>query len=94
MEYSAFPGGLSAAAFPELEEHFPGSGSGGREEVGFGGAAGDEAAAAVAVAAAASSDRMELMEARESMECSLPHDSRSAFLTAGLARYVLTAGRP
>ena len=62
-------------------------GCGGRgREGGGGGTAADEAAA--------SSDKMELMEARESMECSLPHDSRSAFLTAGLLRYVRTAGRP
>ena len=65
-------------------------GCGGRgREGGGGGTAADEAAEA-----AASSDKMELMEARESMECSLPHDSRSAFLTAGLLRYVRTAGRP
>ena len=44
--------------------------------------------------AAASSDSMELMEARESIECSLPQDSLRAFLTAGLLRYVRTAGRP
>ena len=39
-----------------------------------------------AAAAAASSDKMELMDARESIECSLPHDSLRAFLTAGLLR--------
>ena len=65
-------------------------GCGGRgREGGGGGMAADEAAEA-----AASSDRMELMEARESMECSLHHDSLNAFLTAGLLRYVRTAGSP
>ena len=65
-------------------------GCGGRgREGGGGGTPADEAAEA-----AASSDRMELMDARESMECSLHHDSLNAFLTAGLLRYVRTAGRP
>ena len=65
-------------------------GFGGRgREGGGGGTAADEAAEA-----AASSDKMELMEARESMECSLHQDSLNAFLTAGLLRYVRTAGRP
>ena len=66
--------------------------------VGFGGrgreGGGGGTAADAADDAAASSDRMELMEARESMECSLHHDSLNAFLTAGLLRYVLTAGSP
>ena len=66
-----------------------GCGGRGREGGGGGGTAADEAAEA-----AASSDRMELMEARESMECSLHHDSLNAFLTAGLLRYVRTAGSP
>ena len=73
----------------ELTTPTDGCGGGGREG-GVGGTVVDD----VDEAAAASSDRMELMEARESIECSLPHDSLRAFLTAGLLRYVRTAGRP
>ena len=69
-----------------------GCGGGGRECGAVGSGADDDVDDAAA--AAASSDRMELMEARESIECSLPHDSLRAFLTAGLLRYVRTAGRP
>ena len=68
-----------------------GCGGGGREYGAVGSGADDDVDDA---AAAASSDRMELMEARESIECSLPHDSLRAFLTAGLLRYVRTTGRP
>ena len=85
-----FPGRVSEflGGFPDFSGVMSlAVGCGGRgREGGGGGTAADEAAA--------SSDRMELMEARESMECSLHQDSLNAFLTAGLLRYVRTAGRP